>query len=90
MALYDTDSTHFFSLIIGLSNYANKAHICRAALEAVCFQSKEVYGYYSNIYPFLLSVDLLIVIAVCPFSLACILYASIVICYFSIVDPFVI
>ena len=31
--------------MVGLTNYTTKAHICRAAIEAVCFQSKEV-GYY--------------------------------------------
>eukprot|EP00731_Ephydatia_muelleri_P009479 Em0005g65a len=29
-------------VIIGLTNYTTKAHLCRATLEAVCFQSKEV------------------------------------------------
>ena len=29
-------------IIIGLTNYTNKAHLCRATLEAVCFQSGEV------------------------------------------------
>ena len=29
-------------LIIGLTNYTNKAHLCRATLEAVCFQSREI------------------------------------------------
>ena len=29
-------------LMIGLTNYTNKAHICRATLEAVCFQTREV------------------------------------------------
>jgi glycerol kinase len=29
-------------LIIGLSSYTNKSHICRATLESVCFQSKEI------------------------------------------------
>ena len=32
--------------MIGLTNYTTKAHICRAAIEAVCFRSKEV-GYYT-------------------------------------------
>lgn len=29
-------------LMIGLTNYTTKAHLCRATLEAVCFQSREV------------------------------------------------
>ena len=29
-------------VIVGLTRYANKSHIIRAALEAVCFQTKEV------------------------------------------------
>ncbi len=28
--------------MIGLTNYTTKAHLCRAALEAVTFQSREV------------------------------------------------
>jgi glycerol kinase len=32
-------------LIIGLSSYTNKSHICRATLESVCFQSKEVWSH---------------------------------------------
>ena len=28
--------------MIGLTNFTTKAHICRATLEAVCFQSREV------------------------------------------------
>ena len=31
-----------YRLMIGLTNYTNKAHLCRATLEAVCFQSREV------------------------------------------------
>ncbi len=30
-----------YSLIIGLTSFTNKSHICRATLEAVCFQSRE-------------------------------------------------
>ena len=29
-------------VIVGLTQFANKRHICRAVLEAICFQSKEV------------------------------------------------
>lgn len=35
---WETDAR---GLIIGLTNFTNKAHLCRATLEAVCFQSKE-------------------------------------------------
>lgn len=31
-----------YSLVIGLTNYTSKAHLCRATLEAVAFQSREV------------------------------------------------
>lgn len=37
--------THTHRVIIGLTNYTTKAHLCRATLEAVCFQSREVSGY---------------------------------------------
>jgi glycerol kinase len=30
------------SLIIGLSQYSNKKHICRSILEAACYQTKEI------------------------------------------------
>ena len=34
---------HFFCrVIIGLTQFTNKAHIARATLEAVCFQTREV------------------------------------------------
>jgi glycerol kinase len=36
---WETDAR---GLIIGLTNSSNKAHLCRATLEAVCFQSREV------------------------------------------------
>ena len=29
-------------MIVGLTNYTDKSHLCRATLEAVCFQSREV------------------------------------------------
>ena len=29
-------------LTIGLTNFTTKAHLCRATLEAICFQSREV------------------------------------------------
>lgn len=32
-----------FSIICGLSQFSNKAHIARAVLEAVCFQTREVF-----------------------------------------------
>ena len=31
-----------FRVIIGLTQFTNKAHIARATLEAVCFQTREV------------------------------------------------
>ena len=36
---WETDAR---GLIIGLTNFTNKGHLCRATLEAVCFQSREV------------------------------------------------
>ena len=33
---------HGHRLIIGLTNFTTKAHLCRATLEADCFQSREV------------------------------------------------
>ena len=36
-------------LMIGLTNFTTKAHICRATLEAVCFQSREVCVHTLNI-----------------------------------------
>ncbi len=36
---WETDAR---GIIVGLTNYTNKAHLCRATLEAVCFQSREV------------------------------------------------
>jgi len=36
---WETDAR---GLIIGLTNYTNKIHLCQATLEAVCFQSREV------------------------------------------------
>ena len=38
---WETDAR---GVIIGLTNYTNKAHLCRATLEAVCFQSREVWS----------------------------------------------
>ena len=40
----------FHRIIIGLSNFTNKSHICRATLEAVCFQSREVCYINNNSY----------------------------------------
>ena len=36
---WETDAR---GVIVGLTNYTNKPHLCRATLEAVCFQSREV------------------------------------------------
>ena len=36
---WETDAR---GVIVGLTNYTSKAHLCRAALEAICFQSREV------------------------------------------------
>ncbi len=36
---WETDAR---GVIVGLTNYTNKSHLCRATLEAVCFQSREV------------------------------------------------
>jgi len=33
-----------FRVIIGLTQFTNKAHIARATLEATCFQTREVWG----------------------------------------------
>ena len=38
------------SLIIGLTNYTTRAHLCRAVLEAVCFQSREVRLLFTTCY----------------------------------------
>jgi len=35
-------SSLFFRTICGLTQFTTKAHIARAALEAVCFQTREV------------------------------------------------
>ena len=36
------DWTPLHSLVIGLTHSTTRAHLCRAVLEAVCFQSREV------------------------------------------------
>jgi len=36
---WETDAR---GVIVGLTNYTRKSHLCRATLEAVCFQSREV------------------------------------------------
>ena len=38
-----------FSIICGLSQFTTKEHIARAALEAVCFQTREVRKLYTSI-----------------------------------------
>ena len=47
-----------YSVICGLTQYTNKAHLARAALEAVCFQTREVY-YSNNICSSSLSVNII-------------------------------
>ncbi len=45
---WETDAR---GVIIGITNFTNKAHLCRATLEAVCFQSREVRVSMSSILP---------------------------------------
>ena len=57
-----TLSLCIFSIICGLSQFTTKEHIARAALEAVCFQTREVYNWFkysavSLLHTSLLSLD---------------------------------
>ena len=53
-------SVFFVSLIIVLTNFTNKSHICRASLKAVCFQSREVSSFAHTVTdpPFIVAVDI--------------------------------